>query len=111
MAGVKIPVEAQFNASDIDKMLSQLTQEVNKLGSTVGAANKVKFNPIDKASMGDLQKVQAQFESLLKISADFKKRLKDTGQSGTDFFNIDFSKMYSDPNSRARQMRKAFEYV
>lgn len=111
MAGVKIPVEAQFSASDIDKVLAQLTQDVNKLGSTVGAANKVKFNPIDKATMADLQKVQAQFDSLLKISSDFKKRLKDTGQSGSDFFNIDFSRMYSDPNSRARQMRKAFEYV
>jgi soluble lytic murein transglycosylase-like protein len=111
MAGVQIPVSAQFDASDIDKVLSQLTQEVNQLGSTVAGANKVKFNPIDKATMADLQKVQAQFESLLKISGDFRKRLRDTGQTGTDFFKIDFSKMYPDQNSRARQMRKAYEYV
>jgi soluble lytic murein transglycosylase-like protein len=111
MAGVKIPVEAQFNASDIDKVLSQLTQEVNKLGSSVGAANKVKFNPIDKATMTDLQKVQSQFDSLLKISADFKKRIRNTGQEGADFFELKWDQLYSDPNSRARQMRKAYEYV
>lgn len=111
MAGVTIPIGAQFDSSDIDKALAQLTQEVNKLGNVVGAANKIKFNPIDKATMTDLQKVQAQFDSLLKISGDFKKRLKDTGQTGSDFFKIDFAKMYPDPNSRARQMRKAFEYV
>jgi soluble lytic murein transglycosylase-like protein len=111
MAGVKIPVQAQFDASDVDKVLAELTQEVNKLGSTVAGANRVKFNPIDKASMADLQKLQAQFDSLLKVSNDFKKRMKDTGQAGTDFFKVDFDKMYPDPNSRARQMRKAYEYV
>ena len=111
MAGVKIPVEAQFDASDVDKVLAELTQDVNKLGSTVAGANKVKFNPIDKSSMADLQKLKAQFDSLLKVSSDFKKRMRDTGQAGTDFFKVDFDKMYPDPNSRARQMRKAYEYV
>ncbi|MGT2471671.1 lytic transglycosylase domain-containing protein [Paraburkholderia terrae] len=61
--------------------------------------------------MADLMKMQAQFESLVKISGDFRKRLKETGQQGMDFFSLDFAKLYSDPSSRARQMRKAFDYV
>jgi soluble lytic murein transglycosylase-like protein len=111
MAGVTIPISADFNTGDIDKVLSQLTQEINRLGNTVAGANKVKFNPVDKSTMADLQRVQAQFDSLLKISGDFRKRMKDTGQNGTDFFNIDWAKMYPDQNSRSRQMRKAYDYV
>ena len=111
MSGVQIPVSATFNTTDIDKVLGQLTQEVNKLGQTVAGVNKVKFNPIDKATMTDLQRVQAQFDSLLKISADFRKRVRNTGQEGADFFELKWDQLYSDPNSRARQMRKAFEYV
>jgi len=111
MSGVSIPIEAKMDSSQVDRALAELTQEINKLGSSVATANKVKFNPIDKATLADMQRVKEQFDSLTKISSDFKKRLKDTGQSGSDFFGIDWSKVYVDANVRSRQMRKAFEYV
>ncbi|WP_061179762.1 glucosaminidase domain-containing protein [Caballeronia pedi] len=84
---------------------------MNKVGSAVADANRLKFNPIDKATLADIDRVRAQVESLKKISGDLRKRLKDTGQESTDFFEIDWSKIYADPNSRSRQMRKAYEYV
>jgi flagellum-specific peptidoglycan hydrolase FlgJ len=111
MSGVSIPIQAQFDSGELDKALATLTGQINKLGDVVAGANKVKFNPIDKAALADIDRVKAQFESLNKISADFKKRLKGTGQEKADFFDIDWSKMYVDPKVRARQMRKAYEYV
>jgi len=111
MAGVSIPVEAKFDAGDLDKMLGQLTEKINKLGQTVGTLNDVKFNPIGKATLDDLQKVQTQFGSLMKISEAFRKRMQQSGQSGTGFFDVDWSKMYDDPAQRARQMDRAYKYV
>lgn len=109
--GVEIKIGAQLDQSDIDKALAQLTGQLNKLGQSVAQQNRVKFNPIDKATLTDLQKITAQFESLKKISAGFSQRLKATGQGGAGFFDIDWARMYDDPAVRARQQRKAFEYV
>lgn len=111
MAGVQIPITAQFDSAQLDKALGALTEQINKLGSTVADANKVKFNPIDKATLKDIERVKQQYDSLNKIATDFRKRIRDTGQTGKDFFDLDWSKMYVDPNVRARQMRKAYDYV
>lgn len=109
--GVQIPVEAKLDPGEIEKVLQKLTEQMNRLGSAVAQANKVKFNPVSQATVQDLQKVTQQFDSLRKISGDLNKRLKETGQGGTGFFDIDWSRLYPDSSVRARQMRKQFEYV
>jgi Soluble lytic murein transglycosylase and related regulatory proteins (some contain LysM/invasin domains) len=111
MSGIKIPVEAQFNAADLKQATDQFVQQFNKLGQMIAQANKVKFTPIDKASVDDLKKVTQQFESLLKVSTALRQRLSATGQSGAGFFDVDWARVYSDPSIRARRMREAFEYV
>lgn len=111
MAGIKIPVEAQVDSADLSQSIDKFVQQFNKMGAAVAQANKVKFDPIDKATLDDLKKVEAQFESLRKISGALNRRMKDTGQAGAGFFDIDWGRMYSDPNAKAREMRKAFEYV
>lgn len=111
MSGVQIPIQAQFDSGDLDKALATLTEHINSLGGKIGEVNRLKFNPIDRTTLADIDRVKAQFESLNKISADFRRRMKNTGQEKSDFFDIDWSRMYVDPNARARQMRKAYEYV
>jgi soluble lytic murein transglycosylase-like protein len=111
MSGVQIPIQAQFDAAQLDKALADLTDRMNKVGTTVADVNNLKFNPIDKATFKDIDRVKQQMDSLKKISGDLRKRIRDTGQNDSDFFDLDWSKMYVDPNSRARQMRKAYEYV
>ncbi|TAM06379.1 MAG: lytic transglycosylase domain-containing protein [Paraburkholderia sp.] len=111
MSSVKIPIQVDVDPGAAEKALAQLTSDMNKMGASIAQANKQTFNPVGKTAMADLLKMQAQFESLVKISGDFRKRLKETGQQGMDFFSLDFAKLYSDPSSRARQMRKAFDYV
>lgn len=109
--GVQIPVEAKFDASDIEATIAKFKTEMNKLAASIASANKIKFNPIDRATLDDIRKVQAQFDSLKKISGGLRDRLKATGQGGAGFFDIDWARMYDDSGVRARQMRKAFEYV
>lgn len=111
MAGIQIPISADLDTGTIEQSLAKLTADINRLGTTVASANKVKFEPVSRTTMSDLQKVQAQFESLLRISGDLRKRLRDTGQQGADFFDIKWDQVYPDAHSRARQERKAYEYV
>jgi soluble lytic murein transglycosylase-like protein len=111
MSGIKIPVEAKLDQGDLNQSIQQFVTQFNKLGAAVAQANKVKFDPIGKATIDDLRKVREQFDSLQKISGALSRRMKDTGQGGKGFFDLDWGRLYSDPNARAREMRKAFEYV
>lgn len=111
MAGVKIPVEASFDPGDLQRLVQQFTDQVNKLGSAVASANKIKYEPVDKRTLENMRQLQAQFESLKRISGGFNQRLRATGQGSAGFFDIDWARMYDNPTIRARQMRQAYQYV
>lgn len=111
MSGIKIPVEAQFDAADVERALETFTQQVNKMGAAVAQANRLKYQPIDKSTLEDMRQIQVQFESLKRISGAFRHRLSATGQSEAGFFDIDWARMYENPAERARRMRQNFQYV
>ncbi|TAN25869.1 MAG: hypothetical protein EPN31_14435 [Castellaniella sp.] len=111
MTGVRIPVEASFDPGDLQRMVQQFTDQVNKLGTAVAQANKVKYEPVDKRTLDNMRTLKAQFESLKRISGGFNQRLRATGQGSTGFFDIDWARMYDNPAIRARQMRQTYEYV
>src|SRR5690606_1079883 len=108
---VSIPVEARVDAGDLQRTTQQFVVQFNRLGQAVAQANKVKFDPIGEATSDNLRLVQPQVESVRKISATLTRRIKATGQTGAGFFDVDWGRMYADYNVRAREMRKAFEYV
>ena len=111
MAGVKIPISPELDPGDLNKALEQLKAQINGLGATIATANKVKFNPIDKAAVDDLKRVAVGMELLRKVSTEFRRRLRATGQEGAGFFDVDWAKLYPDAAARARSQRNAFEYV
>lgn len=84
MARVEIPVEAKLNAADLDAELKQLTQKINTLGQSIAQANKVKFNPIGKATLDDLKRVQTEFEKM-KRTSQLGTDINRTGQDGKSF--------------------------
>lgn len=108
---IKIPVSADFDPSQIDAQLQQFSQKMNALGQQIANANKVQFDPINSASLDDLKKMTAQFESLKRVSGDFNRRLKATGQEKTGFADLNWEQMFPDKHSRARQMAKSYQYV
>jgi soluble lytic murein transglycosylase-like protein len=109
--GIKIPVEAKLEGGDTEQQLAHFLQMFNAMGEAVAKANKLKFQPLDKASLDMVQKLQANFSSLLKVQAEFRKRLVATGQGNSDFFGVDWSKTHPDESARSRAMLKAFQYV
>lgn len=100
---VGIGIEAQFDAGSVER-------QINALGQKIAAMNKVQFTPISNTTKSDLDKIVRQFEQLRKIHGDLNKRLNATGQGNANLLNMDWEKLYPDANSRARQMRKVFEY-
>lgn len=95
MAGeIKIPVGAQLDQSELARVVQEFTGQMNRLGSTIAQANKLKFNPVDKAGLEDLKKVVAQFETLKKINPDLRRRLGATGFGSAGFHDVDWSRVY-----------------
>lgn len=108
---IKIPVSADFDPSAIEGQLQQFREKLNALGQQIASANKVQFEPVSKTTLDDLRKVTAQFEVLKRVSGDLNRRINATGQKGAGLFDLDWSKLYPDEHSRARQMAKSFQYV
>lgn len=101
---IQIPVQANVDTSQVE-------QRLNALGQKIAQANRMQFTPVSAKSVEDVNRVVTKFEQLLKINTELRKRMKDTGQEGAGFLNVDYGKIYSDANVRARQMRQHFEYV
>lgn len=91
---IKIPVGAQLDQSELARVVSQFTSEMNRLGGVIAQANKLKFNPVDKAGLEDLKKVVQQFETLKKINPDLRRRLNATGYGSAGFQDVDWSRVY-----------------
>lgn len=100
---IGMTVQTQLDTSGVE-------QKLNALGQKIASLNKVQFKPFSGSTTADLKKMDDGFKSLLKINGDLNKRMKETGQAGASLLTANWDKLYSDPNSRARQMRKAFEY-
>jgi Transglycosylase SLT domain len=111
MSGVKIVISADLQTGDVQAAVQKLVEQLNKTGQAVAAANKVKFEPVTKATIEDLKRVEIGFESLRKVSGELNRRMKATGQQGAGFFDVDWAKLHPDAAVRARQQRRAFEYV
>lgn len=101
---VQINVGANLDTADIER-------QVNALGQRIAQANRVQFNPVKVGSVEQLQKILQSFEQMRRINGDLNKRINVTGQGNAHLWNLDYDRIYADPNVRARQMRRHFEYV
>lgn len=110
MSRVEIPVEAKLNAGDIDAELKQLTQKINALGQSIAKANQVKFNPITKASLDDIKRMNAEFERL-KITSKLGQDLSRTGQGSKSFLDLDWNSIASNSITREARRYGAFNKV
>lgn len=109
--GINVKVGAELNDGDVDRTVRDLTSKVNKMGAEIARQNKIKFNPVDKAALDDLRKLEQQFNTLLKINASLRQRMRATGQEGASFTAIDWNRIYPESNQRGRAMRHAYDYV
>lgn len=108
---VEIKVKALFERGSSDAAVGEYLKEFNKLGDAVAHANKVKFNPVDKAAKDDIARMQAAFNSFVKLQSEFRRRMKATGQGGSGMLDLDWGRMYPRESDRRRVMTTAMEYV
>lgn len=93
--GIDVPISAEIDTQDTDREIRRLTDQLNKIGQAVAGINKVKFNPVDKGAVDDMRRVQAQFETIMRISPALRSQIKATGQAGAKFADVDWGKIYS----------------
>ena len=89
---------------------SQVAQQINAWGQQIAQASKTQFKPVSPESLRDVQKMVQAMNQLLLVNGDLAKRMAGTNQKGMPW-DLNYNRMYSDPNSAVRQMRKHFEYV
>ncbi|MCO1381809.1 hypothetical protein L0Y87_05900 [Burkholderia multivorans] len=111
MSGVQIPVEAKLDTGDLDAELARLTQKINALGQSIAQANKIKFNPIDRATLDDLKRINAQFEAIKRASPNFAQRVAASGQANTPFVDLDWGRMIQSTVAREAQRYGIFTKV
>ncbi len=111
MGDVNIPISADFDTSSTDRAIDEFREGMNRLAKSVADANKTKFEPVSAATLDDLKQVVKQFEQLKRINGGLSDRLRQTGQSGSSPFGLDFGRMYDNPAVRAQRMLRFWEYV
>ncbi len=109
--GIRIPIQATLDDATIAASAAALSDKLNRVAQTVAQANKVRFNPIDRATVEDLKKIEAKFVELTRISGALRQRMKATGQTGSSFADLDWTRLYENPAVRQRQMQQAFRHT
>lgn len=67
MTGVQISVQAKLDDSDVEKVVRELTDQLNRLGQGVTQANKIKYNPFTKAVLDDADKLEEKLKRILAL--------------------------------------------
>lgn len=99
---VNIKVGAELNTGDINKQLDELTRKINATGAAIAKNNGTQFQPIPKASLDMLQRVESTMRNIAKLAPQVASRLKASGQQGTGLFNVNWQKAYAQPASQNR---------
>ncbi|MFM0663339.1 hypothetical protein [Paraburkholderia sediminicola] len=109
MAEVRIGVGA--NADNVAKAVEKVTAAINKMGAAVAAASGIKFEPVDvKYAERDLGTINKQFEQAIKQSAVLRNAIKNSGQQGKSFAQVDWSKTNIDPKLAQKMRDRAFRF-
>jgi hypothetical protein len=107
MPEIKIGVGA--GVQGVDAAIQKITAGMNKLGASVAAASKLKFEPVDVKLMArDLALINQQMKQVIALSPQLRNALKATGQSGAHLSQIDFSKLSTNPQVAQRLRDRAF---
>jgi hypothetical protein len=109
MAEVKIGVNA--DGTNVARAIDQVTAAINKMGAAVAAASRLKFEPVDvKYTERDLSRINTQFGQALKQSAALRNAVKNSGQEGRSFAQMDWSRTSIDPAAAQKNRDRAFRH-
>lgn len=98
---IKIPVSAELNQQDVNRQISQMEDALNELGRVAQEAGKVRFTPVSKTSIEDVSRIRKEFEAMTRMAPGLKRALEAGGQGGKTFDQVDWGKVWEDPNRRS----------
>lgn len=111
MTDVKLAVSAGIDTAGLEADIKRVTDRLNQMGQMVATANRVKYNPIDRAALEDIKTIDRQFKEIARLPSALRDRLKASGQASLGFADIDFGKLYTDPAQAARARATLFNRV
>ncbi|RVT91413.1 hypothetical protein EOD42_22420 [Rhodovarius crocodyli] len=105
---VNVKIGAQLDP-DIGRRVDELTRKINGMGKSIASTHGVQFNPIDKASVEMLQRVERTLRNIRQLAPEIARHLKGSGQEGTPLLDVDWGKAYANAHARKRAQRGVFE--
>lgn len=104
---IKIPINAELDKAG----LQQIEAAFNQLGKTAEQAGRIKFAPISKVSVDEAVRMRKEFETMIRLSPGLKKALEAGGQSGKNFDQVEWNKVWKDPRQRAAHAQTMVAYL
>lgn len=98
---INIPINAQLNQQELSQEIKQVEQAFNELGKVAEQAGRIKFAPISKLSLEDAKRMRQEFDAMVRMSPGLRRTLQQSGQGGMSFDQVDWGKVWTDPNQRA----------
>lgn len=108
---IKIPVSAELNTESVRREIEQMRAALNSLGSVAAKAGGAKFQPIDELDIERVRRLKREFESLLRVSPDLRRRVAASGQQGVAFEQLDWERMIPDAGQRTKYARQVVGYM
>lgn len=105
---VNIKVGAQLDTGDITRQLAELTRKINAAGQAIARQGGQKFEPINQATVDQLQRVETTMRNIQRLAPQVAQRLKGSGQANTSLFDVDWRKAYTDPRAAHRAASGVF---
>lgn len=111
-----VDVKATFDGANIEATLKRLNERIEAFGKQAG---NIHFNPISVEALGGLEKavhLLEQFEkrskeAMVGLSADVKKRVKESNQKVADVLQLDLGKIYISPQAQQAAARNILGHV
>lgn len=101
---IEIPVAVKLDASKVQSTAKDV-------GKTLQDAAKVKLEPVTDASLRKLKEAQQAYQTLLKVDQGFARRVRNSGQSGRQYHELDFNRLFTNPAQRERRRSQINSYI
>ncbi|WP_441280564.1 glycoside hydrolase family 73 protein [Tardiphaga sp. 862_B3_N1_1] len=101
---IEIPVAVKLDATRVQST-------VKDMGKSIQDAAKVKLEPVSDASLRKLKEAQQAYQTLLKVDQGFARRVRNSGQSGREYHELDFNRLFTNPAQRERRRSQINSYI
>lgn len=116
---IKIGIEAALKTNNVEKQVDALNDSFLDLSKTVKGIEKVEFNPIDPKAIKDAAALSRELDKVVQrakeatavVSPDMRRKLKETGQAGKGFYDVEWDRVIPDARRRTSFVRGRHQQI